>query len=84
MENYNAHVEKKIVEIVENFLILQGKINKPEWMYYVESDGQNIEGNLQPSTFLYIEPKDSKYIDLADSLKNFLYSTNNMSTFIKV
>ena len=71
-----------VKSIISN--ILQGKINKPEWMYYVESDGQNIEGNLQPSTFLYIEPKDSKYIDLANSLKNFLYSTNNISTFIKV
>lgn len=61
--------------------ILNGDIEKPEWMIYVEMNDA-CEG-VQPSTFLYITPVDEKYRCLSDSLVDFLYSPNKLTTMLE-
>lgn len=62
--------------------ILQGTIEKPEWMFYVEMEDYKTELCLPPSTFLYIYPKEEKYKKLAEKLIQFLYSPNLLITML--
>lgn len=62
------------------YQIASGKVKKPEWMIYAENYNQNEP--LSPSTYLHIYPKETKYHKLAESIKNFLYSVNNISMLI--
>lgn len=63
--------------------IIKGEIEKPEWMQYVEEETVCNCCNAAPSTFLTLIPKDEKYRTLADSLLDFLYSPNMMTTELK-
>lgn len=76
-------IESERIDYVKKVIkgILYGKIDKPQWMLYIEMEDEcDIYGN-QPSTFLYLFPKENKYAELAKKLINFLYSVN-MSTAI--
>lgn len=70
-----------VKEVIHN--ILQGSIEKPEWMLYVEMEEFVSEYNLAPSTFLYIYPKEEKYRRFGEKLIEFLYSPNLLITMIK-
>ena len=61
---------------------MHNEIEKPSWMIYVEMEEVCNEYEQAPSTFLYIEVKDSKYQILADKLINFLYSPNLITTLV--
>lgn len=73
------------MEYVRNIMsqIMRGEIRKPSWMVYVEMELKCTEYELAPSTFLYIEVKDSKYQKLANALIDYLYSPNLLITMIK-
>ncbi len=62
--------------------IMRGDVEKPDWMEYIEMHAVCNEFDSQPSTFLYIIPKDEKYQVLADKLIEFLYSPNLVITMV--
>lgn len=63
--------------------IMHKEIRKPEWMTYVELNDCCNEYGQAPSTFLYIDVKDSKYEALKQSLLKFLYSPNLLITMLE-
>lgn len=60
--------------------VTKHEIEKPEWMYFVESYESFNKFEDSPSTFLYLIPKDKKYQKFGEALINFLYSPNLMVT----
>lgn len=62
--------------------ILLGEEIKPEWMVQVEAL-EMCENMFAPSTFLYLKPKDEKFVELGERLIEFLYSPNLMTTLLK-
>lgn len=58
--------------------IMTGKIQKPEWMVYVEAHAVCDDIGNAPSTFLRLIPKEAKYGRLGDAIIDFLYSVNSM------
>lgn len=78
-ELYNpCSTQSERIEYVRTVIkdIVINKIDKPEWMIYVEMEEKCSDYELPPSTFLYIIPKEEKYQQLADKLMDFLYSPN--------
>lgn len=63
--------------------VMKNGADKPDWMIYVEMEETCNEYEQAPSTFLYIEAKDSKYKALAEKLLDFLYSPNLITTLAK-
>ncbi|MCD8206303.1 MAG: hypothetical protein LUD72_00030 [Bacteroidales bacterium] len=63
--------------------ILRKEIEKPEWMLYVEEDVYGDLCVVQPSTFLYLEPKNVQYQELGELLIDFLYSPNKLITMLR-
>lgn len=59
--------------------IMQGKIEKPKWMQYIEEELICGPYGLNPSTFLYLQAKEDKYVNLATTLKEYLYSTKHLT-----
>lgn len=75
---YNFHEKKCYVKkIMEQ--IIRGEIKKPKWMTYMEMYKSCNSYNDSPSTFLYLVPKERRYIKLCEALVNFLYSPNLIS-----
>jgi len=62
--------------------IMHKEITKPEWMKYIEMNMNCNEFGMHPSTFLYLEAKDSKYNSITDRLIEFLYSANLTMTML--
>ena len=55
--------------------VIAGKIPKPSWFHNVEEEeGYNI---YRPDSYLYLIPKDEKYIKMGAAIKAFLYSTDH-------
>lgn len=63
--------------------IMHKEIKKPQWMKYVEMSVDHNEFHASPSTFLYIEAKEDKYIKLSERLTEFIYSTNLTITMLR-
>lgn len=59
--------------------VMKGKIDKPEWMIYVEAEETCNDYEAAPSNFLYLIPKDNEYERLGKAILNFLYSPNMMN-----
>lgn len=62
--------------------VLYGEIEKPEWMEYVELNEDSDHYGREPSTYLYVRPKDSAYESLSVSIVDFLYSVNMISLYV--
>ena len=63
--------------------ITKGEIQKPDWMIRIEMNEEVNEYAMQPSTFLYLIPKEEKYKKLGERLIQFLYSPNLLITMIE-
>jgi len=73
----DKEVEEKIKDIVQ--MVSEGKMPKPDWMKEIEKR-ENSEG-YRPSTILSIHPKDPKHTKLAQLIHDFLYSTEQESSY---
>lgn len=74
----NAERCSYVKDIMEQ--VATGQIKKPIWMMHVEAySACDIDNSREPSTFLYIYPKDKKYKNLGEKLISFLYSPNLIS-----
>ena len=67
-------------QIIED--VMTGKIEKPEWMKYVEENAVCDWCDQMPSTYLYIIAKEERFKELACRLLMFLYSPNGLSSIV--
>lgn len=63
--------------------VVSGKIEKPEWMKYVEENAVCDWCDMMPSTYLIIVAKEERFEELACRLVTFLYSPNALSSIVK-
>ena len=62
--------------VEETFLkVMKGEIGRPEWMIAVDESTNYMEYNYDSS--LYIVPKEEKYKELGEKIRDFLYSTDH-------
>lgn len=57
--------------------ILMGEIEKPDWMYSIESE----DYDCQPEIYLNLLPKKKKYEKLAEAMSTFLNSPSHKVTY---
>jgi len=82
----NSEVYSEFSDAPENVDIEQlyedvktGKVEKPNWFIDAETDESHYD-YYSPSTYLYLIPQKEEYKELAESVKNFLYSTDHEAT----
>lgn len=69
--------ETDIDELWRNVSV--GKLPKPKWFNDVEQE-EDEWNYFQPSTYLYLIPKEKQYQKVGELIKKFLYSTNHEAT----
>lgn len=77
--------QEKKISYVNSIIgkVMRKEIAKPEWMKQVELSADCNEYGQPPSTFLYIEPKETYYEAFAERLIEFLYSPNLNITMVE-
>lgn len=84
LKNQNKPLGAKLTYVSDVInKVIKSEMDKPEWMFFVEENETFNKFSDSPSTFLYLIPKDKKYIDLGKALTNFLYSPNLMMSLKK-
>ena len=61
-------------------MVIKKEMQRPEWMIEVEEKAVFNKYGDQPSTFLYLIPKEERYAKLVEKLIEFLYSPTLMIT----